>query len=41
MKKVIVLGGGGFIGGHLAKKLMSEGCHVKIADIKEHEFFGS
>ena len=39
MKKVIVLGGGGFIGGHLAKKLMSEGCHVKIADIKEHEFF--
>lgn len=39
MKKVIVLGGGGFIGGHLAKKLKEMGCHVRIADIKNHEFF--
>lgn len=39
MKKVIVLGGGGFIGGHLAKKLKENGCHVRIADIKHHEFF--
>ena len=39
MKKVIVLGGGGFIGGHLAKYLKSEGCHVRIADIKSHEYF--
>ena len=38
MKKVIVLGGGGFIGGHLAKRLKGEGCHVRIADIKNHEF---
>jgi len=39
MKKVIVLGGGGFIGGHLAKRLKSEGNHVRIADIKNHEYF--
>jgi GDP-D-mannose 3',5'-epimerase len=39
MKKVIVLGGGGFIGGHLAKKLKNDGCHVRIADIKNHEYF--
>ncbi|MDA7566619.1 NAD-dependent epimerase/dehydratase family protein [Flavobacteriaceae bacterium] len=39
MKKVIVLGGGGFIGGHLAKKLKDSGCHVRIADIKDHEYF--
>jgi nucleoside-diphosphate-sugar epimerase len=39
MKKVIVLGGGGFIGGHLAKRLKNEGCHVRIADIKNHEYF--
>ena len=39
MKKVIVLGGGGFIGGHLAKRLKKEGCHVRIADIKNHEFW--
>lgn len=39
MKKVIILGGGGFIGGHLGKRLKKEGCHVRIADIKEHEFW--
>ena len=39
MKKVIILGGGGFIGGHLGKRLMKEGCHVRIADIKNHEFW--
>jgi GDP-D-mannose 3',5'-epimerase len=39
MKKVIVLGGGGFIGGHLAKKLKNDGYHVRIADIKDHEYF--
>jgi GDP-D-mannose 3',5'-epimerase len=39
MKNVIVLGGGGFIGGHLAKKLKSQGNHVRIADIKNHEYF--
>ena len=39
MKTVIILGGGGFIGGHLAKRLKNEGCHVRIADIKNHEFW--
>ena len=39
MKNVIVLGGGGFIGGHLAKKLKDLGNHVRIADIKNNEFF--
>ena len=39
MKKAIVLGGGGFIGGHLARRLKNEGYHVRIADIKNHEYF--
>lgn len=39
MKKVIVLGGGGFIGGHLAKRLKEEGCWVRVVDIKNHEYF--
>lgn len=39
MKKVIILGGGGFIGGHLGNKLKNQGCHVRIADIKNHEFW--
>lgn len=38
-KNIVVLGGGGFIGGHLAKRLKSEGNYVRIADIKNHEFF--
>ena len=38
-KNVIVLGGGGFIGGHLAKKLKLLGNHVRVADIKNHEYF--
>lgn len=38
-KRVIVLGGGGFIGGHLAKNLKESGAHVRVADIKSHEYF--
>ena len=38
-KNVIVLGGGGFIGGHLGKKLKESGAYVRIADIKNHEYF--
>ena len=38
-KKVVVLGGGGFIGGHLAKRLKEEGCWVRVVDIKNHEYF--
>lgn len=39
MKKAVVMGGGGFIGGHLAKRLKSEGYKVRVADIKRHEYF--
>lgn len=39
MKKALVLGGGGFIGGHLAKKLKNENFWVRIVDIKEHHEF--
>ena len=40
MKTALVLGGGGFIGGHLAKKLKDEGFWVRIVDIKEkHEYW--
>ena len=39
MKKIIVLGGGGFIGGHLSKRLKENGNTVTICDIKNHEFF--
>jgi len=38
-KRAIVLGAGGFIGGHLVKKLQSEGYWVRGVDIKRHEFF--
>jgi len=39
MKKIVILGGGGFIGGHLGKRLKNEGHHVRICDIKKHEYF--
>ncbi|MCA6438869.1 MAG: NAD-dependent epimerase/dehydratase family protein [Chitinophagaceae bacterium] len=37
-KKVLVCGAGGFIGGHLVKRLKEEGAWVRGVDIKEHEF---
>ena len=40
MKRIVVFGGG-FIGGHLAKKLKKEGNYVIACDIKEHEYFTS
>ena len=39
MKTALILGGGGFIGGHLGKRLKSEGYWVRIVDIKRHEHF--
>ena len=40
MKRALVLGGGGFIGGHLAHRLKNEGFWVRVVDIKdEHEFW--
>jgi GDP-D-mannose 3',5'-epimerase len=38
MKKALVCGAGGFIGGHLVKKLKRDGFWVRGVDIKEHEF---
>lgn len=39
-KTALVLGGGGFIGGHLAKRLKEDGFWVRVVDIKpEHEYF--
>lgn len=37
-KKALVTGAGGFIGGHLVKKLKKEGYWVRGVDIKHHEF---
>jgi GDP-D-mannose 3',5'-epimerase len=39
MKKILVLGGGGFIGGHLSKRLKDDGNFVRAVDIKQHEYF--
>jgi nucleoside-diphosphate-sugar epimerase len=38
MKTALVCGAGGFIGGHLIKKLKREGYWVRGVDIKNHEF---
>lgn len=38
MKKALVCGAGGFIAGHLVKKLKREGYWVRGVDVKEHEF---
>ena len=38
MKKALVCGAGGFIGGHLVRKLKHEGYWVRGVDIKAHEF---
>lgn len=39
MKRILVCGAGGFIGGAMMKRLKSEGCWVRGVDLKEHEFF--
>ena len=41
MNTALVCGAGGFIGGHLVKKLKSEGYWVRGVDVKEHEFVPS
>ncbi len=41
MKRVLVAGGGGFIGGHLVKRLKKEGYWVRAADLKLNEFSSS
>ncbi len=37
MKRALIAGGGGFIGGHLAAGLLREGIHVRVADVKPLE----
>jgi len=38
MKKALVCGAGGFIGGHLVKHLKRQGYWVRGVDIKPHEW---
>ncbi|MBI3442658.1 MAG: NAD-dependent epimerase/dehydratase family protein [Candidatus Sungbacteria bacterium] len=38
MKRALVLGAGGFIGGHLVKRLKKEGYWVRGVDLKRHEY---
>lgn len=38
MKKTLVCGAGGFIGGHLVNRLKKEGYWVRGVDLKHHEF---
>ncbi|MDB5230096.1 MAG: NAD-dependent epimerase/dehydratase [Chitinophagaceae bacterium] len=38
MKKALVCGAGGFIGGHLVKRLKKEGFWVRAVDLKQNEF---
>jgi nucleoside-diphosphate-sugar epimerase len=37
-KRILVNGAGGFIGGHLVKRLKSEGFWVRAVDLKRHEY---
>ena len=37
-KRVLVAGAGGFIGGHLVKRLKHEGLWIRGADLKRHEY---
>jgi nucleoside-diphosphate-sugar epimerase len=38
MKRILVNGAGGFIGGHMVHRLKSEGHWVRAVDLKRHEF---
>ena len=37
-KKILVMGGGGFIGGHLVRRLIDQGHFVRCVDLKVHEY---
>ena len=41
MKRILVCGAGGFIGGQLVKRLKNEGYWVRGVDIKMHEYVES
>src|ERR1700679_971411 len=38
MRSALVCGAGGFIGGHLVKRLKAEGFWVRGVDLKRHEY---
>ena len=38
MKRILVNGAGGFIGGHMVKRLKAEGHWVRGVDLKQHEY---
>jgi len=38
MKRILVNGAGGFIGGHMVKRLKAEGYWVRAVDLKRHEY---
>jgi nucleoside-diphosphate-sugar epimerase len=37
-KRILVNGAGGFIGGHMVKRLKAEGFWVRAVDLKQHEY---
>jgi nucleoside-diphosphate-sugar epimerase len=37
-RRILVNGAGGFIGGHLVKRLKAEGYWVRAVDVKQHEY---
>ena len=41
MRSALVCGAGGFIGGHLVKRLKSDGFWVRGVDLKNHEYAAS
>src|SRR5271167_4068325 len=41
MRSALVCGAGGFIGGHLVKRLKSDGLWVRGVDLKNHEYAAS
>jgi len=38
MERILITGGGGFIGGHLARYLLGEGHFIRLADIKFDDY---
>ena len=38
-KNILVVGAGGFIGGHLVKKLLNDGNQIVASDIKPKEYW--